>query len=502
MKDPKQLLARNVFSNWAGMAVALVIAFFMSPFLVHSLGKSEYGIWALIFSIVYYTNLIDAGMKQSLARHIPKYYAVKDYIKLNEVINSSTFLYLIAGSLLILIVLAIAFFFLEAFEIEPHHVSAMRITLIIIGIDQAIMFFFMASTAIGPFHRYDVNNIIGIPMSIINALVIVYFLKQGYGLVTLGIITIGTTVVRTTIRRIYQQVLVPQIEFHPKYVNRERSRELLGYGLISFFIVISWMVVFNTDNIIIGVFLSTTAVTYYSIAGNLVNHLRGLINAIGVPLVPVISHYDATSDTSEISNLYAKITRYLYYFTAGVCALVLIFGDNFIYLWMGPDFTKTVHVLYILVVPLAVYLPQIAANSVMLGMGKHRALFYILVSEAALNLVLSLVLVKPLGIYGVALGTAITQLLIYTYIFPYVFHRVIKGDLKSFYGYTLKTVSMSLIIAVPVGLVVDRFNPLSGWTGLIVGLIIAVLPLTWGFWWGVLYPEDKAKLRAKLARKG
>lgn len=378
----------------------------------------------------------------------------------------------------------------------------MRITLIIVGFDQAIMFFFMASTAIGPFHRYDVNNIIGIPTSIISALVIVYFLRQGYGLVSLGIITIVTTVVRTVIRRIYQQTLVPQIEFHPKYVKKDRSRELLGYGLISFFIVISWMVVFNTDNIIIGVFLSTTAVTYYSIAGNLVNHLRGLINAIGVPLVPAISHYEATSDMSQISNLYAKITRYLFYFTTSVCTLLLIFGDDFIYLWMGPDFTKTVHILYILVIPSAIYLPQIAANSVMLGIGKHRPLFYILVSEAALNLVLSLALVKPLGIYGVALGTAVTQLLIYTYLFPYVFHRVIRGDLKSFYGYTLKTVSISLIIAVPVGLVVDRFNPLSGWTGLIVGLIITGLPLIWGFWWGVLYPEDKTKLKAKLARKG
>ncbi len=502
MKDPKQLLAKNVVFIWAGMAVVLFITFFLSPFLVHSLGKSEYGIWALIFSVVYYTNLIDVGMKQSLARYIPKYYAVKDYVKLNEVINSSTFLYLFAGLLVILIVLAIAFFFLGAFEIEPHLMSAMRITLIIIGLDQAIMFFFMASTAIGPFHRYDVNNIIGIPMSIISALVIVYFLKQGYGLVALGIITIVTTIVRTIIKRIYQQALVPQIEFHPKYIKKDRTRELLGYGLISFFIVISWMVVFNTDNIIIGVFLSTSAVTYYSIAGSLVSHLRGLINAIGIPLVPVISHYDASNDLSQIYGLHAKVTKYLFYFTASVCALLLIFGDDFIYLWMGTEFTRTVHVLYILVLPSAIYLPQIAANSVMLGIGKHRPLFYILVSEAVLNLILSLALVKPLGIYGVALGTAITQLLIYTYVFPYVFHKVIQGDLKSFYGYALKAVSTSLIIAVPVGLAVDRYNPLSGWTGLIAGLIITGLPLIWGFWWGVLYAEDKAKLKAKLARKG
>jgi O-antigen/teichoic acid export membrane protein len=501
VKDPKQRLIKNIFSNWAGMAVGLVIAFFLSPFLVHNLGKSEYGIWALIFSIIYYTNLIDIGMKQSLARYLPRYYAVRDFVRLNEVINSGTFLYMIAGSLVILVTLVIAFFFLHYFQIEAGLLSAMQLTLIIIGLDQAITFFFMPSTAIGPFHRYDVNNIIYIPTAIVNALVIVYFLSKGYGLVTLGIITIATTVVRTSIRRGYQQALVPEIRFHPRFVKKDRCRELLGYGIISFFIVISWMVVFNTDNIIIGLFLSTTAVTYYSIAGTLVSHLRGLINAIGVPLVPAVSHYDAQNDNEQVYRLYSRVSRYLFYFTAGICSMLLISGDDFIYLWMGPDFTSTVHVLYILVVPSVLYLPQIAANSVMLGIGKHRTLFYLLISEAILNLILSLVLVRYLGIYGVALGTAITQLAIYSYIFPRAFHRVIGADLKSFYGYAAKSVFAGAAAAAPIGLLMDRYDPLTGWVGLAVDMAIPGIILLACFWWILLYPEDREKIKGKLRKR-
>lgn len=500
VKDPKQRLIKNIFSNWAGMAVGLIIAFFMSPFLVHSLGKSEYGIWALIFSIIYYMNLVDIGMKQSLARYLPRYYAVRNFDRLNEVINSGTFLYLIAGSVVILITLVIAFFFLQYFQIEPGLLSAMKLTFIIIGFAHGITFFFMPGTAIGPFHRYDVNNIIYIPTAIVNALVIVYFLSKGYGLVTLGIITIVTTIVRTSIRRGYQQLLVPEIKFHPRFIKKDCCRELLSYGIISFFIVVSWMVVFNTDNIIIGLFLSTTAVTYYSIAGTLVGHLRGLINAIGVPLVPAVSHYDAQNDNEQIYRLYSRISRYLFYFTSGVCSMLLISGDDFIYLWMGPDFTSTIHVLYILIVPSVLYLPQIAANSVMLGIGKHRVLFYLLLSEAILNLTLSLILVRYLGIYGVALGTAVTQVVIYSYIFPRVFHRVIMADLKSFYIYAAKSMVAGVMTAAPVALLMDRYDPLSGWIGLATDLAIPGILLLACFWWIVLYREDKEKIKGMFKK--
>jgi O-antigen/teichoic acid export membrane protein len=501
MSGPKHTLVRNVFSNWAGMAVGLVITFFMSPFLVHTLGKSEYGIWALVFSIVYYSSLIDAGMKQSLARHIPKYYALKDFDKLNQVINSGTFLYLIAGTLVILITLAVAYIFLGAFNVTPELLPLMRKTLLIIGINQAILFFFMAATAIGPFHRYDINNIVAIPTGIINALVIVYFLKKGYGLVAMALINLVTNVVRSIIRRIYQQVLVPQIKFHVKYISRERIRELLGYGIVSFFIVVSWMVVFNTDNIVIGLFLTTTAVTYYSIAAGLINHLRSLIAAIGVPLVPAMSHYQAQGDMTEISNLFIKVTRYLYFFSTVACVMILIFGDNFIYLWMGPDFTKTVGILYILIIPASIYLPQTTANSVLLGIGKHRTLLYILITEAVLNLILSLVLVRPLGIYGVALGTAISQVMIYTYVFPYVFHRVIEGNLGIFYGVALRTIATSAAVTAPLSLLIDTYNPVGGWIGLILSLAIAGMAAIFGFWKWALYPEDKAKIRLKFSRR-
>jgi len=498
VKDPKSLLIKNVFSNWAGMGVGLLVAFFMSPFLVHNLGTSEYGVWALIFSIVSYTNLLDIGMKQSLARYISKCYATKDYDGLNEVLNSSTFVYSIISAIVIFVVLVLAIFALGIFNIEPELLPYMRLAFIIVGMDNALIMFSMPFSAIGPFHRYDIYNMIDVPVSIVSAAAMAFFVMNGYGIVTMAVITISATAVRTTLRRYFQQRLVPQIRCHIKYVNKNRIWEMFGYGIISFFIVVSWMVIYQTDTIVIGIFISTSAVTYYNIAGTLISHLRGLISAIGIPLVPAVSHYDSTSDFGQIKSLHTKLNRYLFYLCASISASLFIFGDDFITLWMGPDFTQTIMVLYILVIPASLYLPQSTASSIMLGISKHRPLFYVLIAEATGNLILSLALVKPLGIYGVALGTAIAQLIIYSYIFPKVFSKIIGENMSSFYKNSLYSIFRSIIFTVPVGLLLDKYLPIFGWTGLIVKLIMVWIIVICGLYWTILYNDDRDTLKRRV----
>jgi len=460
------------------MVVGAIIAFFISPFLVHTLGKESYGIWALVFSVIAYLDFFDVGMKQSLARFLSKHYATKDYEGLNKVINTSNLIYIVTGSLVIVGTLIIAHFFLGAFNIEPELLSVMRTVLIIIGFNQAISFFFMTGTAIGPFHRYDVSNAIEITASIVKAFLVVYFLKMGQGLITLAIITIAMNVVKLTTRRIVQQRLVPQIRWRFRYIDRQRVKELLGYGSVSFLIVVSWLIIFNIDNVIIGIFITTTAVTFYSIAGQIISYLRTIISAIGIPLVPAISHLDATSDTHDIGNLYGKLSKYLYYLSGCICVGLMFFSGKFIILWMGPEFTDTVDILLILSIPVCIYLPQVMANSVLLGIGRHLPLFYVLAAEA------------------------IPQLIIYIFVYPYVFHRIINADLKGFYLSSAKMLALSALFTIPVALFMKYVMQFTGWGGLFIDIVIVSACALAGFWWKVLEPEERVRLLAKVKRQG
>ncbi len=483
------------------MVIGAVIAFFLSPFVVHSLGKELYGIWAIVFSVITYMNFLDMGMKQALARYISHHYATEDYTNLNKVISTSTFIYSITGVLVIAGTLIVAYFFLGAFNLTPEHFPLMRKTLIIIGLNLAVNFFMTSGTAIGPFHRYDISNVIEVIISILQTVFIVLALMAGYGIIALAWITIILNVIRNIIRRYAQQKLVPQIHIHFKYITKEYSRILLSYGFISFLIVMATIFIFNTGNIIIGIYLTTTAVTFYSIPIQIINYLRAIINAVGIPLVPAISHLDATSSNEDISALYLKICSYLYFLTAVICTGLMFFGGKFIYLWMGPDFTDSVKVLYIISIPIAIYLPQVMANSVLLGIGKHKTLFYVLGSEAVLNLVLSIILVQHWGIIGVAWGLAIPQLIIYIFIYPYVFHRIIKANVWKFYSVAAKMITLGALFTVPPSLLMFYFNTIPGWLGFIADAGIVGMISMIGFWKMALDSDTRNRLEAKILRK-
>jgi O-antigen/teichoic acid export membrane protein len=498
--NPKHLLIKNILSNWTAIVVSVLIGFFMSPFMVHNLGKERYGILALVLSIITYTDFFDVGMRQSLARYLPKYYALRDFVGLNEVANSSGFIYSIIAFATAVGTFVIAFFFLGIFNVSSEMTDVMRTTVIILGLNEAYTFLLMTWSSLGPFHRYDLLNATNIARSILSAIAIVYFISKGYGIITVAVITLSFNVLFSLIRLNMQRRLVPELKFSTKFISKQRIRELMNYGMMSLFIVVSGVVIFSSDNIIVGIFLSASSVTYYSIAGNLIHQLRMLVTSVGVPLVPTVSHFDSSSNSGEILSLYRKLTKYLYYIVTSICVGVFLFGGKFIYLWMGSDFEQTVTILKILIVPACIYFPQVMANSVLLGIGKMKHLLYMLVAEAISKILLSVILVQYWGIYGVAISTAIPQSIIYIFIYPRIFHKVINGNLKTFYLDSIKTITISLLFAIPAAVLAYELIEINGWGKFALAVGFVGLSSLTGFWGWIIANEDKQRVLKQIRR--
>jgi O-antigen/teichoic acid export membrane protein len=85
-------------------------------------------------------------------------------------------------------------------------------------------------------------------------------------------------------------------------------------------------------------------------------------------------------------------------------------GKSVIEAWMGARYVTSYTVLLILLIPSTVYQAQSTSNRMLFGMSLHKALAYVVLMEGIANLILSIVLVRPLGIVGDAIGTAIPLL--------------------------------------------------------------------------------------------
>ena len=79
MSHPAPSILRSTVANWAAFAVAAVVSFLLSPFIVHRLGNSAYGTWVLLGSFVGYLGLLDLGVRGAVTRFVANQYAAGDH---------------------------------------------------------------------------------------------------------------------------------------------------------------------------------------------------------------------------------------------------------------------------------------------------------------------------------------------------------------------------------------------------------------------------------------
>jgi O-antigen/teichoic acid export membrane protein len=194
--------------------------------------------------------------------------------------------------------------------------------------------------------------------------------------------------------------------------------------------------VYQTDNLVVGAFVSAAAVTYYSIGNSLCRYTDQLVGAMTVTFVPAASTYEAAGDTSKLMGLYRHGTRALMSVSLPVLVTLMTRGKTFIGLWMGPQFAQSSGtVLMILTTALFFSMSNNTASAIAFGVEKHRYIAKWAIFEAIANLSLSIILARRFGIYGVAIGTLIPSLFVHLFLWPMLFSRLLGlGGAKVVWG--------------------------------------------------------------------
>lgn len=501
MKSVVGQFLKNATTSWLGLVLGIVIAFFITPYLISTLGKERYGVWTLAFSLIGYMRLADVGMQQSLVRYVSKHLATEDWPGLSQVVSSSARLYLGVAAVTLVASSAMAFGFLHLLKIPVEFFRVGQITILVLGIRQALVFLSLPFCSLGPFHRFDIANYFSMGTQVVQTALIVVLLEMGYGLVAMSILLLGLAIVVTLWQYRVRRSMFPEVRFSRAAISGDKTKELLNYGLFSFLTLAAWTVILQTDNIIIAGFISTEAVALYSVPAMMVIQLRGAVKTIAVPLVPAISHLEALQDVDKIREIFARTTKYIYYVSGYFCVSVMFFGGPFILLWVGEDFRGMIDVLHILMFSVTFTLPLLLGNAVLLGVSRHKLAFALTGCEALAKIILSLALVRPLGLIGVALGTAIPQVIIYTMVYPMAFQRAIGGSLAAYYRRSASSLGLAVLLLLPVAFVTHKLLPPHDWPSLIVDCVVVTSVMIVGLLRFVLHPEDRARMLASVRRR-
>jgi O-antigen/teichoic acid export membrane protein len=184
-------------------------------------------------------------------------------------------------------------------------------------------------------------------------------------------------------------------------------RQMAGYGAFAFLITIAEKLRFQSDAIVIGAFLSATAITFYAVASRLVEYSTYAVRSVAQIVTPMSSQLDATGDRSRLRRLLIAGNRACALMVFPLAVVLVVCGRSLIEVWVGARYVSSYSILLLLIVPKSLYLAQSTSTRILLGMGRHKILASVLLLEGVVNLVLSFLLAPRFGLMGVAWGTAI-----------------------------------------------------------------------------------------------
>jgi O-antigen/teichoic acid export membrane protein len=296
------------------------------------------------------------------------------------------------------------------------------------------------------------------------------------------------------IRRRYPAVRIGFSGFNLRIV-----RKIFSFGFYVLVFHAGARLSFETAALIIGALLTVSTIPYYVVANSLMVYLMEFVIAIEAVVSPMTTKLNTEGRVDDIREMFLKWSKVALSLTIMCGLFLIVLGPRFISWWIDPSYeAPSGQVLQILMFSGFAFLPiRGVAVPILVGLGKPRtpALAFFIAGLA--NVALSALLARPLGLLGIALGTAIPNVIFSVYVLV-VACREVQVPLGRWAGYVLPR---AVVGAVPVLALLLWFrlslqvNSLAGLIASAVAVAI-VFGLTWV--WFVYRGDPYVNLRAQL----
>ncbi len=403
---PIELVARNVSTRYLAIFIDGAIGLVLLPFNVSHLGPSTYGLWILITSVTWFFGVLDLGYGGALPKFIAKYRAWRDRTALNEVVSTVTLVFGGLGAMCFLVTAVLAWQFDSLFNVDPAQLSTARRVLLIVGVYLSVRFPLSVFGAVTyGFQRYYLNNGVSIGTSLVVAAVNVAVLSAGYGLVALVAATTAVRILSLGFFAWNAFRAYPGLRVRPSLFRRSRLREVTGFSV--YMAVLDWSAKLNysSDALVIGAILGTTAVGVWTVAQRVSQVTQQLTSQLNDALFPNVVDSDESQRQDRLQMILLQGTKLSLALAAPLTIGLIVHASALVESWVGAPFAASVLPMQILLTVVLVRVTTAPANQILKGAGRHHILTYVNATTAVVNVLMSIALIRPLGLVGVALGT-------------------------------------------------------------------------------------------------
>lgn len=501
----------NTVAGWISKTVSMATIVFITPILLSSLGKYDYGLWVTIGQGIGFLLLLDLGIANSIARFISKAEALNNSEDKDSVYSVAVVLCWVAAASALIITLLAARFVPGMLSIEGSRYRIAHLLFLFLGLSVAVILPLRVGRGLlQAIHRYDYIDMVSILTNLVQCIVIiVLFLYKSLDLLALCSLTIGCNVIAELAIFLRALRLHQGIQFSYKAITKARFWNMLSFGSSSLVQTISAMLYTRGQTIAVGIILGMGMVPLFSIPCAVLIALGPFIGRTGATFMPIASNLDTGGEIDKLVKLATYGLRYGLMLGLCIGLYVLLFGRDILALWlrnseMSPADIDTMHMaLIIMAFPLVFARANKGNQTILRATGRHWLVSNFLFAFALIGLLLSVILMKytSLGIAGAAIGWAVKVMIpegMLSTMFVLKKYNIAKGH------YFKKAYVPPLVASIPILFingVLTKYIPVDVFSKAILCSAVYFLTALMCTFWFCVDEEHKSLLFAFVKRK-
>lgn len=504
-KSEKLQTSLNLMSGILTMVVQIAVNFFLSPYIVKTLGEEANGFTQLANNFVQYATLITVAFNSMAGRFMSVSYHKGDTEQTKRYYSSIVVCNIIICAILIPVAMIIVAR-LESIVVfdraNPFDVKALFTCVFVNFFANLVLSLYALSMFVT--NRIYIQNVFNLVRNMLNAIVLlIVFSVFPTRLYYVSLVAMVLTLINIPIFKVYHSKLLPAIKFKKEMFSKAAVSEMLKSGIWNTVNQCGNMLMTGLDLLLTNWFINPTMMGVLSIAKIIPNAIISLATVLNTSFAPALTINWAKGNKSGVlSELHRNMKISSVILSIPIITFT-VFSESFYSLWVPSLDSKVLAILSFLTImsfvpwagPQTLYNVFSITNKL-----KVNSIAFIVSGILNVAIVYILLQTTTLGIYAVAGVSSFLSLIRNLLITAPYTARILKLKWYVFYKDVIISLGCCAINAV-VGMSLYRLINVNSWIKLILAVgmtVVLTFILDCCF---VLSKEERNILLKKITRR-
>jgi len=400
------MIARNTLSGFGVRGLLFLSVLVLTPYLFRQLGPAGFGTWSVLFTFVTVASLTEHGLALAVVKlvaeergrgHDP-----------GRIIGAAVILMGALG-LLAALLLVLGGIALDGLAADGDE-RAFTLAMLLLAVGVALRAPLAAYAAVlKGCQRYDLANLENAFLTVAFTVGAVAAIELGGDIVGLALAQAVALLAAGALAALLLARAEPGLRLLPRLSDGRAVRSIVGFGSYTLLADSMGFVAARMDVVVIAAIRSAAAAAPFAAAVKLQSGIQSLVLPWVNLLLPMQAEMWARGRRQEVADRLVLATRIAAQITIPAVLALSLFATDLVRLWLGPEAPAVTALIVVLLLTIQIAMLSTApAETVLIAVGRVRAVAALSLGGGLANLLLSVVLVWKIGVVGAALGTLLT----------------------------------------------------------------------------------------------